>query len=242
MHNVAALFDAPEDGALAVPGRPRERSSGSPLIGDAPLTPAARRAVLANVLGLPEAALDALEPAQARRALERLLRAAARLRHLQDEAAVDDLTGVLRRGAGMRQLHAEVDRVRRSGGRLVLAFADVDGLKEVNDSHGHIAGDHLLQLVAHTLKRRLRSYDLVLRYGGDEFVCVLSGAGLAEARAKLDEISAELRELAGRDVLSVGLAELDAGDPADTAMALVGRADAALYSGRAQQRGVRYRR
>jgi diguanylate cyclase (GGDEF)-like protein len=208
---------------------------GSPLLGDAPLSPAARREVLATVLSLPEPALDQLSPSEARVALDRLLSLAARLRHLQEEAAVDDLTGVLRRGTGLRLLQAEVDRVRRAGGRMVLVFADVDGLKQVNDSRGHLAGDRLLQLVAHTLRRRLRSYDLVMRYGGDEFVCVLSGAGLAEARAKLDAITAELRQRVGTEVLSVGLAELDSADPEDTAMALVGRADAALYRGRARR-------
>ncbi len=74
-----------------------------------------------------------------------------------------------------------------------------------------------------------------MRYGGDEFVCVLTGAGVTEARTKLDLVAAELRSLVGRDVLSVGLAELDSGDPCDTAMALVGRADAALYRGRSHR-------
>jgi len=207
----------------------------SGLLGDAPLSPAARREVLATVLSLPASALGDISAAEAHSALDRLLTQAERTRRLQEEAAVDDLTGVLRRGAGMRLLQAEVDRVRRAGGRLVLVFADVDGLKKLNDSRGHLAGDRLLQIVAATLRRRLRSYDLVIRYGGDEFVCVLSGACLAEARAKLDAITAELGARMGRSVLSVGLAELDKDSRDDTAMALVGRADAELYRGRARR-------
>jgi len=226
-----------DDTPLPLRGRAgaRRRPHSSALITDLPLTSAGHRAVLAAVLDLPPVALETLSAADARGALDRLLTAADRLRRLQEEAATDELTGVLRRGAGLRLLQAEIDRVRRAGGRLVLVFADVDGLKQVNDSRGHLAGDHLLQFVAGTLRRRLRSYDLVMRYGGDEFVCVLTGAGAPEARAKLDLIAAELRSHYGREVLSVGLAELDCDDPLDTAVRLVGRADAALYRGRARR-------
>jgi len=227
----------PDETPLPLRGRAgsRQRPDSSALIADSPLTSAGHRAVLAAVLDLPPVALGSLSAADARGALDRLLTAADRLRRLQEEAATDELTGVLRRGAGLRLLQLEIDRVRRAGERLVLVFADVDGLKQVNDRRGHLAGDHLLKLVAGTLRRRLRSYDLVMRYGGDEFVCVLSGAGLPEARAKLDLIAAELRAQCGREVLSVGLAELDGEDPLDSAVRLVGRADAALYRGRARR-------
>jgi diguanylate cyclase (GGDEF)-like protein len=231
-HDHTLLRDDPA--ALPLRGRVH-RPAHDALIGNAPLTAAATREVLATLLDLPPRALSGVSAVEARGALDRLLAMTERVRRLEEEAAVDDLTGVLRRGAGMRMLQAEVDRVRRGGGRLVLAFADVDGLKAVNDTRGHLAGDLLLQQVAHTLRRRLRSYDLVMRYGGDEFVCVLTGAGVTEARVKLDLVAAELRSVAGREVLSIGLAELDSGDPCDTAMTLVGRADAALYHGRAHR-------
>jgi len=229
----------PAETAVAVRGRVHTRAGRRPrdpaLAGDRPLTPDARREAVAVALGVPPMALGAMSSPQVAGAFDRLVAVSQRLRHLEEEAAVDELTGVLRRGAGLRLLQAEIDRVRRAQGRLVLGFADVDGLKTVNDTEGHQAGDRLLRHVAATLRSRLRSYDLVVRYGGDEFLCVLSGAGVDEARTKLELIAAELRRDLGRNVLSVGLAELDAEDPGDDAVRLVGRADAALYRGRARR-------
>src|SRR5437879_3714074 len=76
---------------------------------------------------------------------------------------IDEVTGTLRRGPGLRELQHEIDRTRRQGGPMVVAFIDVDGLKAVNDKRGHAAGDQLLRDVAEALKQGLRSYDLVLR-------------------------------------------------------------------------------
>ena len=221
-------------------GRAELVPDGSALLGDAPLNRAARREILSAALGLPDAALDELSGSAGEHLLGRLVELASRLRRLEAEAALDDLTGALRRGVGLRLLQAEVDRVRRTDGRLVVAFLDVDGLKRVNDSGGHAAGDRLLQQVAQTLRRRLRSYDLVIRCGGDEFLCAMTGAGVDEARAKLALITAELASSAGHPAVSVGLAELDE-DPErlDDATSLVQRADAALYRSRASRRLAR---
>ncbi len=98
---------------------------------------------------------------------------------------------------------------------------------------GHAAGDQLLRGVASVLRTKLRSYDIVVRYGGDEFLCVLSGTNLKAARQRFDEVAHNLAEISPEASVSVGLAAL--ANP-DTYAELIARADAALYAGR---RGAR---
>ena len=88
----------------------------------------------------------------------------------------------------MADLERELDRSRRANGRLVLAFVDVDRLKAANDTEGHAAGDQLLRDVVAALKGGLRSYDLVIRYGGDEFLCALPDTDVETARGRFDEV------------------------------------------------------
>ena len=151
------------------------------------------------------------------------------------EAHVDELTGAFRRGLGTVALQREINRARHSGGRLVLAFVDVDGLKEVNDRDGHAAGDALLIDVAATMRAKLRSYDPIVRVGGDEFVCAFSDFDLDGARRRFEEIQAALDETREGCSISVGLAELQGDDTLDD---LTARGDAALYEAkRLKQRG-----
>ena len=84
-------------------------------------------------------------------------------------AATDELTSTWTRAFGLAQVSHELERARRLGAKLVIAFLDVDGLKNVNDNHGHLAGDALLRLVGETLRANVRPYDVLVRYGGDEF-------------------------------------------------------------------------
>lgn len=103
---------------------------------------------------------------------------------------------------------------------------DVDGLKVVNDARGHAAGDRVLVDVSRTLAGVLRAYDLVIRYGGDEFVCGLPGLSLPEAAERFALVDAALGLVEGAPTVSVGLAELRPGEDAED---LVARADAELY-------------
>jgi diguanylate cyclase (GGDEF)-like protein len=148
-------------------------------------------------------------------------------------SSVDELTGAYLRGTGVMEIEREIARARRSERPLALAFVDVDHLKVVNDSRGHAAGDRLLVDVANSFREKLRSHDVIIRYGGDEFVCVLPGLDMAEARERLALISATLAEAPEHGSVTVGLAQLQRDDSPED---LVARADAELY--RERQRGV----
>ena len=84
-------------------------------------------------------------------------------------------------------------------------FVDVDNLKSVNDILGHAAGDRLLCNVVSGLKHQLRAYDLVIRLGGDEFLCVLPGVTVDQARARFADLNAELRSASPQGSVSIGV-------------------------------------
>jgi diguanylate cyclase (GGDEF)-like protein len=155
-------------------------------------------------------------------------------RHAQAELArayIDDLTGTYRRAAGLTALQHELDRARRAGESLVLAFVDVDGLKATNDQLGHTAGDARLRDVAHAMRSKLRSYEPVVRYGGDEFLCSLTGVGLASAKARFEEIDLVLQGHNYPGSMSVGLADLQTDENLTD---LINRADQALIVARSE--------
>ncbi|MGZ6623450.1 MAG: GGDEF domain-containing protein [Solirubrobacteraceae bacterium] len=142
------------------------------------------------------------------------------------QAQLDQLTGAYGRKLGMVALEREINRARHGNGRLVLAFADVDKLKQLNDSQGHAAGDALLRKVVAAMQAHLRSYDLVVRVGGDEFVCALGDCTLADARRRFHEMQATMRQTRPAASISVGFASLR---PGDTLEQFIAAADAALY-------------
>ncbi|MDQ6617657.1 MAG: diguanylate cyclase [Actinomycetota bacterium] len=144
----------------------------------------------------------------------------------REYASHDDLTGVYRRGPGFVELDREIVRAKRTAQPLVVAFVDVDHLKDVNDSRGHAAGDRMLVEVADAFRASLRSYDLIIRYGGDEFVCAMSGQTMVDATARVALVHIALEEAPEHGSVTVGLAELQPDDSAET---LLDRADAELY-------------
>lgn len=90
-----------------------------------------------------------------------------------EQAETDALTSLLNRSAFMARLEAEIARQRRYGGEFSLAMIDLDGFKEINDCHGHHAGDRALEIAAETLRAHTRASDLVGRIGGDEFAVLM---------------------------------------------------------------------
>lgn len=149
---------------------------------------------------------------------------------LREKSAFDELTGVLRRAAGMSMAEREIARARRHNAPLTVAFIDVDGLKEANDGEGHAAGDAMLRGLATALRDGLRAEDAVVRYGGDEFVCVLPDMTARDARAKLSEIQNVAAALGIR--FCAGLAQLHRGDDV---VSLLARADGDLYDFKANR-------
>jgi diguanylate cyclase (GGDEF)-like protein len=154
--------------------------------------------------------------------------AAARERH---DLSLDGLTGLWRRGPGLLVLHQEHARAQRTRASLSVAFVDVVGLKAINTADGHAAGDELLRTVAATLRAHVRSYDCVLRYGGDEFLVALPGLNAEAARKRLAEVNIALTDVGA--TVTVGVAELG---PDESIEALIARADADLYRQRGKRR------
>lgn len=144
-------------------------------------------------------------------------------------ATSDELTGAWTRRFGFTEVSRELERAHRTGASLVLAFIDVDGLKQINDSQGHPAGDTLLRRMGDTLRTNLRSYDVIVRYGGDELICAMSNISATEARARLERVAAALKAADAKHSVTFGLAEAE---PADSLQELIARADADFLQAR----------
>jgi diguanylate cyclase (GGDEF)-like protein len=140
-------------------------------------------------------------------------------------AGLDELTGIYRRETGALALAQQLDRSRRLQQPMVLAMIDVDALKAVNDAHGEAAGDALLRDVVTAITSTTRSYDVTMRWGGDEFICALSGVTPDVASERVAEIKRALDALRDDASLTAGLAELQDDDTLET---LIARADTAL--------------
>lgn len=162
---------------------------------------------------------------------------------LEERSRCDALTGLCNRAALYEVAEQWFERVRRDGSRLCVLFADMDKFKQVNDRHGHSVGDRVLTEFGHILKTSIRDYDLAARFGGDEFVLLLPGAGLDQAEVVALRIQRKLAAWAedqGLECsLTIGVGEAPAqGDSLD---ALLHRVDLAMYAskGSADAGGIR---
>jgi len=150
-------------------------------------------------------------------------------------SGIDELTGAHSRSAGVVGLERDVERARRTQQPFTLVFVDVDDLKGTNDSQGHAAGDRLLRATVDAIRAHLRSYDLIVRVGGDEFLCGLVDVAIADVAIRFSLVNEYLAKTRQASV-TAGLAEL-AGDEA--LKHLIARADAALYDERLRVRSPR---
>jgi diguanylate cyclase (GGDEF)-like protein len=156
-------------------------------------------------------------------------------------AQTDELTGLNNRRHFMALLESEVQRARRNGHPLTLAMADLDHFKQVNDRFGHTTGDHALQVVASTLRRSSRDYDILGRYGGEELMILLPETGLDAAQLILERLRREVAEIAIESAegvavpltISMGVAQLQQGEGGAE---LIDSADKLLYCAKEQGR------
>jgi diguanylate cyclase (GGDEF)-like protein len=142
----------------------------------------------------------------------------------------DALTGALNRRAWSIELGHAIEHAERTGEPFAVAVIDLDDFKQVNDTHGHAAGDHVLQRAVGAWRTQLRDSDRLARLGGDEFAVLFAGS----AAAHVDAIVARLKHGAPHDAgCSIGVASWARGDDAGAVMR---RADEALYADKACNR------
>jgi diguanylate cyclase (GGDEF)-like protein len=161
----------------------------------------------------------------------------------QRAAAMDALTGLSAYRVLRERLVFEVERSKRSAEGFALLFLDLDRFKLVNDQYGHEAGNEILRAVAGEIKKAVRASDVAARYGGDEFVVILTrtdlhgGARVAEAlRGGIEEVGRRLGYPPGVITVSIGLAEFDPRQPSDGDLLV--SADRALYRAKAAGRNT----
>lgn len=151
---------------------------------------------------------------------------------VKDESERDLLSGVLNRRGIEQKLAIELKRAGRSGQNLSIALIDVDHFKDINDRAGHAAGDSALRDVVSAISGRLRAYDFIGRFGGDEFLLIFPHTSCSDAHTVSSRIEQSVRGLsvpgAGLPLtISIGLTQATPGEVADPILA---RADKALYT------------
>lgn len=152
-------------------------------------------------------------------------------------AMTDALTGLLNRRAIMEHAEAEWNRALRESRPLSLVIMDVDHLKEINDTHGHLVGDQALSHVAGLIRGAMRRYDWAGRWGGDEFLLVLPGAQQRDAVDVAERLRQRINQSrllvpGGVDLelhVTLGVANVASIDQGDSLQGLLARADQALY-------------
>jgi two-component system cell cycle response regulator len=166
-----------------------------------------------------------------------------RLRALTDRDALavqlaivetDALTGARALAAGLTDLDHELDRCRETSGQLTVAYVDVVALQNLSDSQGPCASDELLKRVVAVISQQLRSFDLIIRLGEDEFLCAMSNMTLPDARQRFSQVAATLAQAPDAGAIRIAFAELR---PNENAAELIARADTELSDSRHASHG-----
>ena len=165
-------------------------------------------------------------------------------RALADVSSRDVLTGLYTRWYVMDKIEAELNRALRHGSQMSLLMMDIDHFRQVNETYGHQAGDHVLQTIGHVIKDSCRVYDVPGRYGGEEFCLMLPEIKIDRTipvaeriRRRVEETVIPANGHSIRVTISVGIAALESvpGEAVFGAGSLIDRADRALYQ--AKERG-----
>jgi diguanylate cyclase (GGDEF)-like protein len=151
-------------------------------------------------------------------------------KQLQELATTDPLTGLVNYRRLLDVLRLEMARSRRTGRPFSVLLVDMDGLKRINDRHGHLAGSRALCRVADVLRRSTRETDVVSRFGGDEFAIVLPESGNEGGNAVLSRVSENLRRENAEPALSVSGGHAVFPRDGDSPTLLLRAADQRLYA------------
>ena len=221
------------------------RIRSHPSLQDTPIIFVTRRGDLEQLVqGLEAGANDYIsKPFEPQELIARVRSHLERLSNLREMAIRDGLTRCFNHRFFKLRIEQEVERGKRYNHQLCVAVVDIDNFKQVNDGHGHLAGDMVLSHMANVVVASVRSTDIVARYGGEEFAILMVHAGAPESKVVCnrlrERIAAYRFSYAGESdadkiipiTVSVGVAEL--APITDTPSTLLRRADAALYAAKA---------
>lgn len=155
------------------------------------------------------------------------------LEKIETQLYFDELTQVYNRKTGIKRLNEEIARSKRTGSPTVIAVVDIDNFKDINDTYGHLVGDKALSRLANQIKQSVRACDVVVRYGGEEFLIILPNTDEINALLALERVREQIARkplLVGGNriqlTVSIGLKEISFDEDAHTA---INKADIALY-------------
>ncbi|HDT13258.1 MAG TPA: diguanylate cyclase, partial [Candidatus Aminicenantes bacterium] len=167
-----------------------------------------------------------------------------RVELMEKQAVTDELTGLYNRRAFGTMGEREVGRARRYQRPLALILFDIDHFKDVNDSYGHLMGDHVLVVLTRLITKTTRATDIVCRYGGEEFIVLMPEAGLEEGLAMAERLRQEISRMTVVTTegtlsltVSLGVAALRREED-ENLESLIARADRAMYQAKAAGRNA----